>query len=312
MLNKKTIDYLNKIKQKNISNKTFLITGATSGIGLKTLEIAVSLGARVIMAIRNLEKGYHVKDTIINEYPNARIELIKLDISSFQSIKSFVEELKEKKVDIDYFINNAGIFCHPNEVTKDSFEAVIGTNYYGLYYLNSLVLPYLKTLSHEVILFNTSSLAHRFGHLDYRDFYGKKKYKNFKIYARSKLATCMLSYQEIIDYKNTNVKIYMIHPGIAPTTIVRHGLGDLIYQLEVLFRFLFNSVEKSSLACFYCIFKEPKNDVMIGPSLLFDGWGKPKENRVSRAFKKYVYNDTKRKELILYTEKEIKEAILKL
>ena len=133
----------------SLKGKTVLITGANSGIGFKTAEIAVYLGADVILACRNPKKAAAARADLLKDYPESSVSVMEIDLSGFRSIDAFVAELTEKKTDIDVFINNAGAFHHPGEKTEDGLDLVIGTNYVGVYHLSEQILPYLNRLPHD-------------------------------------------------------------------------------------------------------------------------------------------------------------------
>ena len=160
-LSQKMKKWLKKYAPVSLEGKTVLITGANSGIGFKEAELMVYLGARVIMACRNSQKAQAAREALLQEYPNADIDTMQLDMASFASIDRFTETLLQDKTDIDYFVNNAGVFHQPNQKTADGVELVLGTNYIGVYYLTEKLLPYLQTLPHEVGYINTVSIIHK-------------------------------------------------------------------------------------------------------------------------------------------------------
>ena len=157
-LSDKTKTWLTK-QNISLKDKTVLVTGSNSGVGLKTIETSLFLGANVIMACRNMEKASNAKNDLLKDYPEANIDIMQIDLSDFSSIDAFADALISNKIDIDIFVNNAGTF-HKRGVTKDGFENVIGTNYFGVYRLTEKIIPYLKTLTHKVFYYNTISVVH--------------------------------------------------------------------------------------------------------------------------------------------------------
>ncbi|MBQ4053706.1 MAG: SDR family NAD(P)-dependent oxidoreductase, partial [Clostridia bacterium] len=226
-------------------------------------------------------------------------------MADFSSIDAFSKRLVEEKIDVDVFVNNAGVFHQPNQKTANGFELVLGTNYLGVYYLTERVLPYLKSLPHEVRYVNTVSIIHKIGKIRFEDFYYEKRYNNFRVYARSKLCLARYSYALAKKCLDTNVRVAMIHPGISMTPLGVNGFGGIVQRLARAFKGCFNSPEKSALALAYLMANEVTDGAIIGPNALFGGWGYPKKNRVLRKVK--VGAD----ELIAFTEKEIDKAIYK-
>ena len=295
-LSKKTVNWINKLNI-SLNGKTVLVTGSNSGVGYKTVETALYLGADVIMACRNIKKAEAAKEELIKDYPGASIRILELDLSDLSSIDSFTQNIINHKIDIDIFVNNAGTF-HKSGVTKDGFENVLGTNFFAVYYLSEKILPYLETLSHKVIYCNTISVVHKLAKIDYEDFYFTKKYNHFAVYARSKLCLAKYSYELSERYANSNIKVCMIHPGISVTPLGANAFGETVKKLAKVMKGVFNSPEKSSLSLFYIISKDIPAGTIVGPHIL-EAWGYPKENSVRKCVKEGA------EELIKFTEKEI-------
>ena len=296
-LKEKTKKWLNKL---NISfkGKTVLVTGSNSGVGFKTIEEALYLDAKVIMACRNHERAEAAREELLAEYPNAAIEILLLDLSDFSSIDSFVENIVSNRIDIDIFVNNAGTF-HKTGKTKDGFENVLGINYFAVYYLSEKLMPYLKTLPHKVIYCNTISVIHKIAKIDYEDFYFTKKYNHFAVYARSKLCLAKYTYNLAKRNADSNVSVYMIHPGISVTPLGANAFGSVISKLANALRGVFNSPEKSSLAMVYSLSKDLPAGSIAGPSFL-EVWGYPKSGKIRRCVKEGA------EELIAFTESELR------
>jgi retinol dehydrogenase-13 len=279
-LGKKTKKYLSQNCPVDLKGKTILITGGNSGIGFKTAEIMLYLGANVILACRNLERANKAKEELLSEYKDCSVEIMLLDLASFKSIDRFVYNIIDNRKDIDCFINNAGIFHQPNKKTAEGFELVMGTNYFGTYYLSEKVLPYLETLGHRVTYINTISIIHKIAKLDYSDFYCERHYGNFRIYAKSKLALAKYTNYLVKKYEGTNIKIYMNHPGISITPIGLKAYGKAVYKIADVAKFIFNSPEKSALGTAYILSHDIATGSVVGPSGFINGWGYPNVNKV--------------------------------
>lgn len=79
----------------------YLFAGATSGIGKETARVLAKRGAHIIMAIRNTKTGEEVKTAISDETPNARVDIIQLDLASLASVRNFAEEFKSRKLPLN-------------------------------------------------------------------------------------------------------------------------------------------------------------------------------------------------------------------
>lgn len=285
MLKEKTKRWLEKNACVSLKGKTAVVTGCNSGVGYKTAETMAYLGANVIFACRNMQKANLAREIIVAEYPESVITVMELDLADFSSIDAFVDKLKEQAADIDIFVNNAGVFHQPDKKTKDGFELIMGTNYLGVYYLTEKLVPYLTSLPHEVIYINTISLIHKVAKIDYKDFFGTKRYRNLAIYARSKLCLAKYTYHKAHELEESNVHMYMNHPGIALTPLGLNAVGPRVAKLQSVVRPLFNSPEKSSLSVSYILSHVIPVGSIVGPDRAFGGWGYPRINRIYKKVK---------------------------
>ena len=298
-LSKKTKKWLAKHANISLKGKTAVVTGANSGIGYKTAETLAYLGADVILACRNPQKANAAREALAAEYPASAVSVMELDLADFSSIDAFVERIVEQKTDIDVFVNNAGVFHQPNKKTKDGFDLVIGTNYFGVFELTEKLLPYLKTLPHEVTYINTTSLVHKFEKPKYDDFYCARKYRSLKVYARSKICLARYTYYAAKQNEGGNLRIYLNHPGIALTPLGLNIVGPKLAKFEKAAAHLFNSPEKSALSVACILSHHYPAGSIVGPNKLLGGWGYPKRNHTYRKVKVGA------KELVEFTEREI-------
>ena len=298
-LTTKTRNWLERNAQVSLQGKTVIVTGANSGVGYKTAETMLYLGANVILACRNLERANDARNALAAEYPNSDVSVMALDLSDLSSIEAFVGQIKEKGTDIDVFVNNAGVFHQPGKKTRHGIDLVMGTNYYGVYELTEMLLPYLLSLPHEVTYVNTISLVHKFARLEYDDFYYSKRYRTLALYSRSKLCLAKYTYHTAKQLEGSNVHVYMNHPGIAITPLGLNAVGPRLAKPAGVVKRIFNSPEKSSLSVAYILSNTLPVGSIVGPNKGYGGWGYPKVNRVRRRVK------TGAEELIAFTEKEI-------
>ena len=300
----KTKQWLNENCNISLKGKTVLVTGANSGVGFKTAEISVYLGADVIVACRNPDRAAEARQALLRDHPGAFVTVMRLDLANLQSIDAFVEEIQSREVDIDAFVNNAGVFRQPGKKTADGFDLVIGTNYIGTYYLSERVLPYLASLPHEVVYVNTISIIHKIAKVDYQDFYyeQEKCYRAFHVYARSKLCLARYTYAQAKRSEGSNVRILMNHPGMTVTPMGLNAFGKGVRRLAGFVGSLSNSPEKSALSLAWILSHEIPAGSIIGPNKGFGGWGYPEINRVGRRVKEGA------EELIRFTDREIEKA----
>ena len=95
-----------------MQKRRVIITGANSGIGKAAALKFATMGHTVIMACRNLEISRKVHQEVIDLSKNNQTDLMKVDLSSFHSIRNFRNEYKEKYEKLDVLIHNAAYFNH--------------------------------------------------------------------------------------------------------------------------------------------------------------------------------------------------------
>lgn len=286
-----TRKWLKRHADISLRGKTAVVTGANSGVGFKTAETLLYLGADVILACRNPQRAHAARAALAAEYPGSAVSVMPLDLADFASIDAFVDRIRQEGRDIDVFVNNAGVLHAPGQHTRDGFDLVMGTNYFGVYRLTERLLPYLATLPHEVTYVNTVSMICRLS--------CTREPRLLRVYARSKQCLAKYTYYKAGQLENGNVRIYMNHPGITLTPMGLNLVGPRISGLARRLTPLFNSPEKSSLSVAYILAHRPPAGSLVGPVKGFGGWGYPQVNRPFRGLCTGVAS------LIAFTEKEM-------
>src|SRR5690348_13253479 len=107
-----------------------IVTGANSGIGFQAARYLSRVGANVILACRNAEKGHAARARIVSEHPSAKIEVRVLDVADLDSVRRFAEQFRNEHTALDMLINNAGVMAIPERrSTPQGFEMQFGTNH---------------------------------------------------------------------------------------------------------------------------------------------------------------------------------------
>ncbi|KFZ27276.1 MAG: Fatty acyl-CoA reductase [Candidatus Izimaplasma bacterium HR2] len=264
---------------EDLTGKVILVTGANSGIGYEATKVFASKGASIIMGCRNLVKAKKAKELILSEFPNALLNIIHLDLTSFKSIKEFSDKVLEKYDRLDILLNNAGIMTVPYGKTEDGLELQIGVNHFGHYYLTmSLVNLINKTKDSRIV--NIASIAHYYGNINKNTFeYGEnKKYNKSRAYAQSKLANLLFSYKliEKLKKQNSNIKVLIAHPGVSSTNLGHHIKGGFVKVLQSVLSIVKQNQEKGALPGIRaCTDVNVKNGEYYGPNRLFQFKGNP-------------------------------------
>ncbi|CAG5119819.1 unnamed protein product [Candidula unifasciata] len=206
----------------NLKNKTVIITGASGCIGKAIAMNFARRGGKIVLAGRNEAEGKQTADDIRKETENMNVYFLKLDLNSFKSIQEFVEKFKKKEKSLHVLINNAGVMMCPKEKTEDGFDVQFQTNYLGPFLLTELLLDMLKESAPSRII-NTTASAHNLGDIDFEDVNQEKGERTLgDMYAQSKLAVILHTFQLAERLKGTNVTCNVVNPGICNTDIYRH------------------------------------------------------------------------------------------
>ena len=168
-----------------------MITGGNTGIGKETARILAWRKARVIIGCRNITKGLQAAADIIESTGNRNVEVKKLDLSSFQSIRDFAEEIDKEEERVDVLINNAG-YLGPYVSTVDGLDNTIQVNYLSHFLLTHLLLDKLKACSPSRIINVSARLHTKVSQIDVGKVLSQKKedYRTINAYNNSKL--CMV------------------------------------------------------------------------------------------------------------------------
>ena len=223
--------------EKDLSNKTYIVTGTTSGIGLELVTQLARQSATVICASRNLEKLKITTQKISKKTSNSNIFYIHLDLTSLESVRNFVKNYFDKFSNLDGLVNNAAVMFPSEERTIDGNELQFSTNFLGHFLLTELLLPLLKKSKASRII-HTSSVMHEKGHIDLKDLnFEKRKYNRFEAYYQSKLAQILYSRHQAKLLNDTEVTVVSIHPGWVQTPLIKHTL-PVFFQNVLLYPFL--------------------------------------------------------------------------
>jgi len=207
----------------DLTGKIAVVTGANSGIGYEMAGALVRKQATVILACRDKDKGEAAVRQITQEYPQAKAELMQLDLSDLASVRRFADEFTSHYNRLDILINNAGIMAIPFGKTTDGFELQFGTNHLGHFALTGLLLNLILRTSLARVI-TVSSGGHRFGKIDFDNLNAEKRYDRGRAYAQSKLANLLFTYELQRRFESAGVDTLAVaaHPGWTATNLQAH------------------------------------------------------------------------------------------
>ncbi len=198
---------------------TAVITGTTSGIGLITAQKLAAEGYRLLMLVRNEEKGKAVQDQLIRQTGNGEVHVIPCDTSHILSVQQAAERVAYMADKVDLLINNAGGIIPDRRLTPDGYEYTFAMNHLGHFHLTNQLLPLLRAADSARII-HVSSEAHRAGRLHFNNLHFEQKYSSWQAYANAKLCNIYLSNALAERLADAGITSNALHPGV-----VRTGFG---------------------------------------------------------------------------------------
>ena len=229
----------NKESMPDCSDKTVVITGASSGIGLETAIAMAEKNATLVLAVRNMEKGKEALSKVKAIKSSVRAELMKLDLADLDSVRTFAAAYTQKYPTLDILVNNAGIMNTPYRLTTDGFESQFGSNHLGHFALTGLLLPHLISTPASRIVTLSSIAAHN-ASIDFKNLDGAKGYNSWRFYGQSKLAN-MLFARELnnqLTKGGLSTVSVVCHPGFSNTNLMSFGSGKRANPLMRLLTYL--------------------------------------------------------------------------
>ena len=272
------------------NGRTVLITGANSGLGLRSAEALARAGARVLLACRNKEKAAVALEAVEACATTAAPEVVALDLSDLSSIEAAADVVAARVDRLDVLMNNAGVMAIPLQRTADGFEMQFGTNHLGHFALTGRLLPLLLTADSPRVV-TTSSQAHRIGRMRWDDLHWRKRYSRWPAYGQAKLANLLFAFE--LDRRarenGRNLVSVAAHPGYAATHLQAVGAEMTGNRLAARTMDLGNRIFAQSDAdgalpqLYAATMPDVRGGEYYGPSGLFEMRGSPTKVRTTRA-----------------------------
>jgi len=244
--------------------RTFVITGANSGIGFEAARALGAAGAHVVVACRDASKGEHSVAELDGDF-----DVRRLDLADLASVRGFAEGLEGQ---VDVLVNNAGVMAVPRAKTADGFELQLGTNHLGHFALTGLLLDRVRD---RVV--TIASGAHRMGRMNFGDLQSERHYQRWMAYGQSKLANLlfMKELQRRLDAAGSVVRSVAAHPGYAATHLQSHtqSIQDQIMGLAN--HLIAQSAAMGALPTLFAATEDIPGGSYVGPDGLLEQRGHP-------------------------------------
>jgi NAD(P)-dependent dehydrogenase (short-subunit alcohol dehydrogenase family) len=232
----------------DLDGRTFLITGANTGIGLETARALAGRGARLHLACRSQESGRGAIEEITTQTGNRQLELLSLDLGDLDAVRRCAETFLATGEPLHGLINNAGL-AGAKGMTASGFELAFGTNHVGPFLFTNLLLDRLRSSAPGRVVIVSSVAQFNVQGIDWdavrrptRSFTGMREY------SVSKLAN-MLHAQELARrLEGSGVTTYALHPGTVASDIWRR----VPWPLRPLMKRRMKSPEEGARTTLFC------------------------------------------------------------
>ena len=202
----------------DLSGRTVVITGASSGLGLQTARALQSAGAEVIAAVRDFDKTRAAIDC----------EMVDLDLSDLHSAKAAAATIAGRLDRIDILINNAGVMAPPLSRTVQGYEMQLGTNHLGHFVFATGLVDRLGSFIQGTRIVNLSSRGHLYGGIRWDDpnYDDESSYDKWQAYGQAKTANVLFTVEAERRWGPRGVHSFAVHPGVVVTELARHMTAD--------------------------------------------------------------------------------------
>ncbi|WP_238421106.1 oxidoreductase [Gordonia sp. 'Campus'] len=256
------------------TGRTFVVTGANSGLGYQTAKALVKAGADVVLACRNTAKA----DAVASEL-GSQATVAKLDLADLDSVRTFAAGL----TGADVLVNNAGLMAVPFRRTTDGFEMQMGTNHLGHFALTALLLP---KITERVV--TVSSTVHQIGRIDLDDLnWEKRRYRRWRAYGDSKMANLMFGKELAarLDAAGSSKKSLIAHPGYAATELQgrTENFSDLFAKLGNKLPIAQPAADGALPQLYAATMPDVESGTFFGPTQLFGMRGAPGRSTYRKA-----------------------------
>ena len=198
--------------------RTYVITGASQGIGLETARSLAALGHKVVLIGRTEHKVQKAVDNIHETYPDSLVEGHIGDMSLQTDIRRVAAEILSKHDIINGLINNVGTWMSNHRLTEDGIETVFATNHLSYVLMTHLLYPALRRAKHARII-NVASNAHSYGKINIADPGYSKNYHGLRSNGQSKLANLYFTFELNTLKPDPHISVYAVSPGLVKTDI---------------------------------------------------------------------------------------------
>ena len=255
----------------SLDGKTYVITGANSGIGFEATRILLAKGAAVVMLNRSAERSAAAIKTLTSEFgADAPVSFIEMDLAVLDSVRSAAAAVLEQTPAIDALICNAAISqTATRKLTVDGFESQLGVNHMGHFLLCGLLYDRIETSSGRVVVVGSNAYDMNKKKIHFDDLNFDENYSPWHAYNQAKLAQMVFAYelQRRVRAAGKDVLVQVCHPGASQTNLISGDVSTLNKVMIKLVKPFFQSAERGAWPTVLCATEaEVADEMLYGPT----------------------------------------------
>lgn len=205
----------------DLTGQTWVVTGATGGIGLELAKILTRLNARVWIVGRSVPKLEAALETLHKVKPLTAVDFTVIDYNDLATVKPGVEKIVKSTKQLDGIIHNTGIMNVPKgSKTKQGYEQQLGVNNLATQLVQDLLDPLIENTPHGRIVWLSSS-GHTLSPPNGFELKAIDKLSPWPLYGQTKALNIIQSVQWARKHPNSKVKVLSAHPGAIQTDLTR-------------------------------------------------------------------------------------------
>lgn len=208
----------------DLSGRTCLVTGASSGIGLETARGLARLGARVLLVGRSAKRLDAARADIARTGNTVEPETYVADLASQRAVRGLAADVAARHDRLHVLVNNAGVIARTRTVTEDGLELQLAVNHLAPFLLTHLLLGRLRAAEGARIV-NVASAVETLGRINFADLGSESRYDANAAYCQSKLANVMFTYELARRLASTGITANCLHPGAIATGLLAEYFG---------------------------------------------------------------------------------------
>jgi retinol dehydrogenase-12 len=231
-----------------LSGRTFLVTGANTGIGRATAAGLAGRGGRVYLACRSEQKGRAAVAAIVAATGNEAVSFLPLDLADLASVRRCAEQFLARDEPLHVLINNGGV-AGQRGITPDGFELAFGVNHLGHFALTAALLDRLAASAPARVVTVSSDSHYQATGIDFEAVRRPTaSVTGMREYAVSKLANVLFSQELARRAEGRGITTYALHPGVVASDIWRR----LPWPVRPLIKLRMISPEDGARTSLYC------------------------------------------------------------